>query len=426
MASTFAGKASFNADISNWNVEQVTDMSKMFHGATVFDADISKWNVASTTNMMWMFYDATFFNADISNWNVARVTDTRNMFGGAASFNADISKWNVARVTNMELMFSRALYFNADISKWDVARVTDTRNMFGAAISFNADISNWNVARVTHMSYMFYDAASFNADISKWNVARATHMSHMFAGAISFNVDISKWNVARVADMDSMFNGATSFKQTLCPWVHSRAQKFDMFYGSPGSICATTTCPKCGINRIGQLSCCFRGGAWFKNCVIDPGESKLKHTWFKGVQACEDAVTTTTAMTACPKCGRTTDGQLNCCGEGGSWRGQCGMVGDTRFAHTWSDGEQYCSTNKPPKPISSINAPAATCPKCVPTKSGKSSCCARGGSWFKKCGEPGDSNFEHTWFEGNLACELTAESITNAIGRVSTTAGTKT
>ena len=44
------------------------------------------------------------------------------------------------------------------------------------------------------------------------------------------------------------------------------------------------------------------------------------------------------------------------------------------------------------------------CPQCATNRTGKLSCCVRGGSWFKKCGNP-DSNSEHTWDEGILACE---------------------
>ena len=36
----------------------------------------------------------------------------------------------------------------------------------------------------------------------------------------------------------------------------------------------------------------------------------------------------------------------------------------------------------------------------------KTSCCVRGGDWFKQCGDVGDSNFDHTWTEGVQACKL--------------------
>ena len=46
-----------------------------------------------------------------------------------------------------------------------------------------------------------------------------------------------------------------------------------------------------------------------------------------------------------------------------------------------------------------------TCSKCgTLKKSGKFTCCARGGAWFKKCGDAGDTKFDHTWSEGIQAC----------------------
>ena len=45
------------------------------------------------------------------------------------------------------------------------------------------------------------------------------------------------------------------------------------------------------------------------------------------------------------------------------------------------------------------------CPKCAIRQStGKLSCCAEGGAWFKKCGGFG-SNSEHTWYQGREACK---------------------
>ena len=48
------------------------------------------------------------------------------------------------------------------------------------------------------------------------------------------------------------------------------------------------------------------------------------------------------------------------------------------------------------------------CPKCATNKkSGTHSCCARGGSWFNKCGDISDPKFDHTWSEGVEACKGT-------------------
>merc|ERR1712224_521879 len=48
-----------------------------------------------------------------------------------------------------------------------------------------------------------------------------------------------------------------------------------------------------------------------------------------------------------------------------------------------------------------------TCPKCGTfEKSGRVSCCAPGGAWFKNCGGAGNVNVGHKWFEGIQACTL--------------------
>ena len=64
--------------------------------------------------------------------------------------------------------------------------------------------------------------------------------------------------------------------------------------------------------------------------------------------------------------------------------------------------------------ITSLSAVSSTgwCPKCGTTKkSSKSSCCARGGAWFKKCGDASDTRFNHTWAEGIHACKSVTSSI---------------
>ena len=51
------------------------------------------------------------------------------------------------------------------------------------------------------------------------------------------------------------------------------------------------------------------------------------------------------------------------------------------------------------------------CPKCgITKKSGKMSCCGRGGSWFGNCGSAGNTKLDHTWYEGLQACKARAHS----------------
>ena len=46
------------------------------------------------------------------------------------------------------------------------------------------------------------------------------------------------------------------------------------------------------------------------------------------------------------------------------------------------------------------------CPNCgMFKKSGRASCCAPGGTWYKNCGGTGENKFDHSWFEGVEACK---------------------
>ena len=66
------------------------------------------------------------------------------------------------------------------------------------------------------------------------------------------------------------------------------------------TMTVSSVCPKCGtIAKSGKMSCCGRGGSWFKNCGgAGNGNTRLHHTWYEGIQSC-------TARTQ----SRTADGQ---------------------------------------------------------------------------------------------------------------------
>ena len=53
-----------------------------------------------------------------------------------------------------------------------------------------------------------------------------------------------------------------------------------------------TACSECGTSKkTGELSCCVRGGDWFKNCG-NPGDTKFDHTWAEGIEACKGKLVT--------------------------------------------------------------------------------------------------------------------------------------
>ena len=93
-------------------------------------------------------------------------------------------------------------------------------------------------------------AKALYGPIASWDTSEITVIHWLFHGDLwrefnedqrEFNEDISPWDVGRVRDMEFMFNNATAFNQQLGgSWATSTADKWNMFYNSPGTIVGMT------------------------------------------------------------------------------------------------------------------------------------------------------------------------------------------
>ena len=52
----FCDCCSFNQNISDWDVSNVTNMSSMFYYCKKFNQDLSRWDVLNVTNKLGIFY----------------------------------------------------------------------------------------------------------------------------------------------------------------------------------------------------------------------------------------------------------------------------------------------------------------------------------------------------------------------------------
>ena len=122
-----------NEDFSNWDVSNITSLSRTFQNATDFNGDITTWDVGNVDNFTNLFSNV-FINQDISNWNIGEyVTGTIDMafmFYNASEFNQNISGWDVSKVSRMSSMFFSATDFDQDLGAWDISSVTDMDSMF--------------------------------------------------------------------------------------------------------------------------------------------------------------------------------------------------------------------------------------------------------------------------------------------------------
>jgi Mycoplasma protein of unknown function, DUF285 len=109
-------KAKYGEKIGDWDVSSISSFQYLFDverspDAATFNEDLSSWNVANAKKMTGMFRGASSFNQDLSSWNVSLVEDIVSMFQGAIAFNQSLCPWGLrldASIVNVSLAFSNA------------------------------------------------------------------------------------------------------------------------------------------------------------------------------------------------------------------------------------------------------------------------------------------------------------------------------
>ena len=184
-----------NLDLSDFNTENVEDMSYMFFGCS----------------------SLTYLN--LSNFNTAKVTSMFCMFNGCKSLKElDLSDFNTGNVENMSFMFYDCKSLNSlNISNFDTQKVTDMSYMFrGCESLMTLDISNFNTDKVEDMSFMFSNCKSLiNLNISNFNTQNVTNMNDIFAYCDSLpNIDLTKINTQKATHKRDMFESCISLKNS--------------------------------------------------------------------------------------------------------------------------------------------------------------------------------------------------------------------
>ena len=78
-----------------------------------------------------MFVECYNFNADLSNWNVSNVTNMESMFFDCYKFTGKgLENWDVSNAKDISYMFQFCYDLDCDLSSWDVSSVTNMRDMF--------------------------------------------------------------------------------------------------------------------------------------------------------------------------------------------------------------------------------------------------------------------------------------------------------
>ena len=323
--------AAGSADMPDWDVSQVTDMSGLFWYRREFNQDISRWDVAQVTQFWVTFGGAYAFNQDITGWAVSPYAGSGNMFYRALAWNAAFVNCGydntdtascVGTYSTVEEVYgpddlSDSLHDDGPPSAWKPFRASSCDapapfpshgSLFAAVArclaavpsgvdccstggadcgpACGADMKDWDVSRVTSMYSLFGDRAEFNADIGGWDVGAVINMHQMFDGARDFNQDISGWDVSSVRNMRQMFSGGTggsevgeSFNQDIGGWdVSSVEDMTNMFLNHHGFTADITGWNvKTNVQAGGMFGPSWEGA--YHNCGYDGSHAACTGTY---------------------------------------------------------------------------------------------------------------------------------------------------
>ena len=148
--------------INQWGTGQWTSMARAFDGASNLAGQATDLpDLSLVNNMARMFRNASSFNQDIGDWGVGNVTNMRKMFQGAATFNQDIGGWDVSNAVNMDDMFAGAAAFSQNLGRWYIPSVLNVQEKVAAGTQF-ATLSAQNAFLNGQIgSYALADAALF-------------------------------------------------------------------------------------------------------------------------------------------------------------------------------------------------------------------------------------------------------------------------
>ena len=310
--------SAFNADISAWDTSQVTDMGNMFRGAAAFNQDIGSWNTSQVTNMAAMFHSAAAFNQDIGSWNTGQVTNMNAAFFAALAFNQPIGNWDTSNLTAINHMFCQAEVFDQDLNSWDTSQVWDMTGAFKASSAFNGKIGEWDTSQVTNMNSMFSHAYQFNQPIGNWDVSKVTAdraMRYVFDNARAFAQDITMWQTPSGTDSYNMFTGATAWLQI--------ARRNDNTGSVSGPSSAWVHKP-CLVNERVQSGWCVPCGMFSLNAAGDDPAAGVDTVCDGDNQGLKDAVNA--CLSAVPSGEACCSTDTNCADPSSARCGSAGCV----------------------------------------------------------------------------------------------------
>ena len=138
-----------------------------------------------------------------------------------------------------------------------------------------------------------------------------------------------------------MFLGAQLFNANISNWDVSRVVAMDNMFNSAPSF-NKSLCGAAWVHSKATQNRMFAGSAGsISKTVCDAPTSPQR--WLAQWQSATTSPSSP-GVAICPKCGTfKKSGRLSCCAPGGAWYKNCGGAGDRDVQHSWLDGVDACT-----------------------------------------------------------------------------------
>jgi len=237
-------------NLINWDVSNVTNMSKMFDGFKRFNSidtegtiNFSNWDFSNVTDMekftdnspaRYGIIDCTNTNMsslingfvtfnEVTVSNIGSLTAGTDFPGGGLLADTTLSDLDISNTTNFYTAFIGNDLSGITFDNWsDFGHVTRIRAMFNGCTNI-PDVTGFDVSNVHDFQYAFEGSPDFNQDISVWDVSSGTAMRGMFRNAASFDRSLANWDISGVTDFRDFMSGAglstANYDATLISWA---------------------------------------------------------------------------------------------------------------------------------------------------------------------------------------------------------------
>ena len=180
-------------DLSHFNFELITDMSKTFSGCSSLESiDFYKPVSSSVTNVNNMFFGCdSLTSIDLSLFDFSHVIDMSYMFSGCDSLKSiNTTNFDISSVEKMNSMFYRCSSLE------------------------NIDFSFYETHSLNNLEKMFYECKNLTSlNLSKFDTSLVTNLEKIFYGCDNLAyIDISHFNMEKIEFYDNMFSSINTIK----------------------------------------------------------------------------------------------------------------------------------------------------------------------------------------------------------------------